>query len=323
MLPGMGRGLLPPERPEESSMSASDRFNCVTSSGRGFPSAALWLAAGALLLGAATVRAATISPNTGSLGSAADGTHSDTVTFGPGAVTAGADESAVYSGVTGSRTVVPFQSALNPVSGSPFTIEFWARPTASDNDDAPVSNRVASGNRSGWVFFQRAAETGWNFRMYNGVGSALGWDLTGGTSTLDDWSHVVATWNGSAAQLFVNGVLADESNDPGASGAYNASTAAELIMAATDTGSPYAGSVDEVAFYGSALSPAQILGHFTAASGATPGTYHSLVRADGALLQLSNNVIPEPGSVALIGAGAALLLRRRGARGPGRFNAPR
>ncbi len=263
------------------------------------------------LLFAASAGATTVSPNTGSLGSAANGTNADTVTFGPGAVTAGGDQSAVYDGVSGTNTMVPFQSALNPASASPFTIEFWARPTGSDNDDAPVSNRVASGNRSGWVFFQRDAATGWNFRMYSGAGSALGWDLTGGTATLNAWSHVVATWNGSAAQLYVNGALADSTNDAAASGVYNASTAANFILAASDTGSPDAGSVDEAAFYPTALSAAQVLTHFTTASSPVAGAYQSLVRADGALLQLSNNAVPEPSSMLLLGAGGAVLFRRR------------
>ena len=125
----------------------------------------------------------------------------------------------------------------------------------------------------------------------------------------------MATWNGSAAQLYVNGVLADNTNDAGASGVYNASTAANLIVAASDTGSPYTGSVDEVAFYNTALSAGQILNHFNAASSATPGAYQSLVRSDGALLQLSNNPVPEPSAIAMLGVGA-LLLRRRASDRP-------
>ena len=269
------------------------------------------LTAVALLLCTATSRGATISPNTGSLGATANGTNADTVTSGPGVVSAGGDLSAVYDGVSGTKTTVPFNPALNPPSANPFSVEFWARPTASDNDDAPVSNRISSGNRSGWVFFQRAADQGWNFRMYNGVGSGLGWDLTGGTSTLNDWSHVVATWNGSAAQLYVNGALADASNDPAATGAYNASSAANFVVAMTDSGSPYTGSVDEAALYGSALTPAQILNHFTTATTGAAGAYQSLVRADGALLQLSNNLVPEPSAMMLLGAGAALMICRR------------
>jgi hypothetical protein len=298
-------------------VSSSNRVARTVSPCRKPRSFATGLAAVALLWGASAVQAATVSPNTGSLGAAANGTNADAVTSGPGAVAAGGDLSAVYNGVGGTNTVVPHLSALNPASASPFTVEFWARPTASDNDDAPVSNRISSGDRSGWVFFQRAAETGWNLRMYNGVGSGLGWDLTGGTSPLNQWSHVVTTWNGSAAQLYVNGVLADATNDPGANGVYNASSAANFIVAMTDSGSPYTGSVDEAAFYGTALTPAQILSHFTAASSPTPGTYQSLVRADGALLQLSNGAIPEPSAFALLGAAGMFLLRRRAARRQG------
>jgi hypothetical protein len=273
--------------------------------------------AGFVLFVSAAAAHASISHNTGSLGLPASGTNSGGVTSGPGAVTAGADLSAVYDGLAGSNTVVPFQSALNPASASPFTVEFWARPTASDNDDAPVSNRVSAGDRSGWAFFQRVAATGWNFRMYSGTGSALGWDLTGGTSTLNSWSHVVATWNGTAGQLYVNGVLADDTNEPTLTGVYNANTSAtspNFIVASTDSGSPYTGSVDEVAFYNTALSPAQILNHFTTAASPTAGAYHSLIRSDGALLQLSNNDVPEPSAILLLGAAGVLAPRRRPSR---------
>src|SRR5204863_8037350 len=119
--------------------------------------------------------------------------------------------------------------------------------------------------------FRGDTATGWDFRMCDGVGSALGWDLTGGTSNLNAWSHVVATWNGSSALLYVNGTLADNTNDAAATGVYNASGSAQLFLASTDSGSPYAGSVDETAFYPTALTPAQVLSHFNTASSGTAG----------------------------------------------------
>jgi hypothetical protein len=239
------------------------------------------------LLLASIATAAPPSYNTGSLGVAADGTHTETVLLDqPGALPAFGDFSAGYAG--GARTTVPFLTAANPPASSPFTIEFWAWPTASDNDDVPVNNRIGSGNRSGWVFFQRAAATGWNFRMYDGNSSNTGWDITGGTSQLNAWSHVVVTWNGSSARLYVNGNDTNAANSM--SGIYNPSaTAVFSIGALADGSSPFAGSVDEVAFYPTALSASRILAHYQTASSTVPGAYSSLVIADGALLYYQQN----------------------------------
>jgi hypothetical protein len=51
-----------------------------------------------------------------------------------------------------------YKPVLN--STAPFSIEFWGYSFTSDNDDAPVDNRIATGNRPGWAFFQRVAGTG-------------------------------------------------------------------------------------------------------------------------------------------------------------------
>jgi hypothetical protein len=242
----------------------------------------------ASLVVASSVRAQTTSINYGLLGAAGNGTHTANVLLNaPGPLAAPGDVAVGYA--NGARTTIPYNLALNPVVGDPFSIELWAMPTVSDNDDSPLANRIATGNRSGWVFFQRNAATGWNFRMYNGVGSALGWDLTGGTATLGDWSHVVATWNGSAAQLYVNGALADATNDPAATGVYNVSTSAIFSVGSLfDGGSASTASIDEVAYYRSALTPAQIASHYAAASLTTPGAYRDVILADAPIVYLPN-----------------------------------
>jgi hypothetical protein len=112
-------------------------------------------------------------------------------------------------------------------------------------------------------------------------------------------------------------VLVDDTNDPTLTGVYNASSSANFIVASSDSGSPYTGSVDEVAFYNTALSPAQILNHFTTAASPIAGTYQSLIRSDGALLQLSNNDVPEPSAVFAVGLGGLLLARRGATRRQG------
>jgi len=233
-----------------------------------------------------------ISYNTGSLGVAANGVNTAGVVLDqPGALAAKGDFSSSYSGAPGNNTTVPFQAALNPAANAPFTIEFWARPTATDGDDAPIGNRLATGDRSGWVFFQRDETTGWNFRMYNGVGSTVGWDITGGTATLNAWSHVVVTWNGTTPSLYVNGVFASSTNNPAFNGVYrpNANNESFYVGALIGGASPTNGSIDEVAYYPTALSPAQILNHYNMASSSIIGAYSAMVQADGALLYLQQN----------------------------------
>lgn len=280
------------------------------------------LAAGlsAVMLTAGAVQAQTTSPNHGSLGSLGDAVHSVGVTLDqPGALGVAGDKAAGYTG--GANTTLSYQSALNPAANSPFSVEFWVNP-ANDPGDAvgpsPVFNRVSTSPRSGWVFFQRSATTGFNFAMYNGNGSQVGFSLTGGPYTVGSWNHVVAVWNGTSPSLYVNGVLADDSNDSSNTAAYNASLTATLSLGAYDNGSnPFTGLVDEFAFYPSALTPTQIATHFSTASSTTPDAYKSLVLGDGAVEYLPNvAVVPEPTSLSLaaVGLGGAMLLRRRAAK---------
>jgi hypothetical protein len=240
----------------------------------------------------------TTSYNTGRLGKVADGASTTGVVVDQaGALAAFGDYSSTYA--LGDRTEVPFRSELNPPANSPFTIEFWAKPTAYDGDDAPIGNRLATGNRTGWVFFQRPGATGWNFRTYNGNGNTVGWDLTGGTSTLNSWSHVVVVWSGTGATLYVNGIFATETN-VGAGGFVANTTESFRVGALIDGASPYVGFIDEVALYAAALDATQIAAHYAARSSTVAGAYRSLVMNDGALLHLQQN--PPEVKVSMIGA---------------------
>ena len=83
-------------------------------------------------------------------------------------------------------------------------------------------------------------------------------------------------------------------------GGYNASTTAIFSVGTYDTGaSPSTGFVDEIAFYGTALSATQIQAHFNAAASLVPGAYSALVRGDGARLHLDQN----PPAVSIVKTG--------------------
>ena len=248
---------------------------------------------------ASAASANTICINSGSLGVAGNASNTDAVILDqPGVVAAGGDFSTGYSGPELTRhSRLPFNPLLN--SSAPFSIEFWARPTLYNTDNAPVDNRIAGTNRSGWAFFQRAP--GWTFRMYNGIGAQIGFDLTGGTSTLGSWSHVVATWDGTTARLYVNGVFADVTNAGTGAAVYAPSTTATLTIGALgDDSSPFYGNVDEVAFYGSALSAEKISAHYNTVSSTVPAAYSNLVKADGAIVYYQQN--PAQVSIEELGA---------------------
>lgn len=258
----------------------------------------------------AAAQAVTTSVNLGSLGAAGNATNADGVVLGgAGPLAAAGDTSAAYSG--GANTTLSYKSALNPSSTSPFTIEFWVKPNVDPGDSAgpsPVFNRVSSGDRSGWIFFQRSAASGFHFAMYNGAGSTIGRQITGGPYNLGAWNHVVAVWDGTNPSLYVNGV--NTNGTVGGAGGYNASTSATFSLGAYDTGSnPFNGSLDETAFYATALTGTQIQNHYNAAANPTAGFYSNMVISDGAVLYLNN--IPEPTSTGLLLLGLAATQRRR------------
>jgi hypothetical protein len=264
--------------------------------------------AAAVLIAQVTL-AQSVAFNSGSLGAAGNGINGAGVTLGlAGAVSAGGDTSVGYHGI-GDHTTVPFNSALNPSATSPFTIEFWVKPavetTAQSTVPCPVFNRRSSETRSGWIFFQRPSSEGWNFRMYNGIGQSPGIDLTGGENQANAWSHLVAAWDGVSAFLYFNGALVDSDI-----GAYKANESAALSIGSYDSGlDAFNGSVDELAFYPTALSATQVSSHYVAAASLTPGFYSSLVIADGALEYLQQ--VPEPNCLSLVILSGAIFVWRQ------------
>lgn len=255
-----------------------------------------------------------VALNLGTLQKAGDGVPSAEVVQSAPSALSGPDNDTSYRfhHRNGSAVVsIPFRPENNPEASRPFTVEAWLRPTSARQNPgaAPIANRhVKSGNRTGWVLFQRAPDAqtagpdgvGWNFRMYTGSGGSGQDVITGVPFRLGEWQHLVVTWtptsdpgtgNGSwngRLTAYVNGEVAATTGsityaantDPTEDGSAASDFAVGAYNAASGLGdNPFEGDIDEVAFHGGyLLTPEQIRAHYRAGIDSTRSSdYASLI----------------------------------------------
>ena len=174
------------------------------------------------------------------------------------------------------------------------------------------------GNRQGWVMYERAPDanhdqsgpgTGWEFRMYNDVTTGTALDVTSGVPfTLGQWQHVAVVYDpvqvtNATLTIYINGVQANQSVWTGGSGgtepgygpctgdhdpaqAVNGQPALSLggynnaNSGTAGFANPWTGGVDEFAWYGAKLSPAQVLQHYQNGTNANRSTpYPPLIKS--------------------------------------------
>jgi hypothetical protein len=155
---------------------------------------------------------ADLAINMGDAHAAANAPYTAAVKHPGGSALANRPDDGSFSGTFrnggGTRVDIPWLADNNPDSSIPFTFETWLRPL---NDrmspgPSPVNNRyVSSGNRTGWVIYQRnpndtyngvpgSEGIGYNFRMYTGNGSTSQNVTTAVPYNLGEWQHLVITW---------------------------------------------------------------------------------------------------------------------------------
>jgi hypothetical protein len=111
---------------------------------------------------------------------------------------------------------------------------------------------------SGWVLYL-SADGRWDFWLNSGTGML---SVTSDVARLNQWSYLVATFDGTTVTLYVDGVAAASAP---VSPDYQPQTsnALEIGQAEPADNFYFSGQLQEAALYGTALTPAQIQRHYS------------------------------------------------------------
>jgi hypothetical protein len=200
----------------------------------------------------------------------------------PGALAGSTDTAVTFNGTANyiMMALPDDTNSLNPQG--PFSAEVWLNPAGSVSSCPLAFADVygLGGNADGWLIYQTG--TNWNLTMFDGNGSEAAVSISGGTVVEGSWYHLVAVYDGTNANLYVNGQSVAQASAAG----FVPNKSGQLTIGTRgDESDFFAGSADEVAIYSNALSAADVLSHYqngTNASRATP--YNVLVQAGNPLL---------------------------------------
>ena len=137
---------------------------------------------------------------------------------------------------------IPDAAALDPTGA--LSIEAWIKPTSG----APATTLV---RKEGQYMVRRQADGAVTFRLWKS-GVTRDFSSAAGVTTPDAWNHVVATWNGSSMEIWVNGI---SRGSTALSAPIDAGTEPLFVGSVLQSYDWFKGAIDEVAVYGSRSRP--------------------------------------------------------------------
>jgi hypothetical protein len=177
------------------------------------------------------------------------------------------DDTAIGFNGSSSFAIATDARALDFAAGAAFSLECWAsRETGGASYFQHLMSNVdgVANNRDGYVLYllpePAAGESARSVFERDRPGNDLG--IFGSVGKPFLWAHYVAVFDGATATLYVNGTLANTAPAPG-----NLSPRKTPFAVARAAGGAnfFKGSIDEIAIYAAALSPAVIAKHFSLA----------------------------------------------------------
>jgi hypothetical protein len=135
-------------------------------------------------------------------------------------------------------------SAFDFGSGD-FTIEAWINPSVVSGYNAVVGTTAGPYNAEGWGIYVTSGQL--SFNVYSNTSTAT-FIITGGTITLNSYSHIAVTRSGSTIRSFINGTLVTSGSLSGALVTTNAYSKFLRVgfQSYTDGVFDYAGFIDDL-----------------------------------------------------------------------------
>jgi hypothetical protein len=145
---------------------------------------------------------------------------------------------------------IPNSTSLSPTTA--ITIETWVKLNTSGVKEIIGKNNASSNTIAAYELYQ--ANQKFSFKLFK-AGALTQW-TTNTDVSLGTWHHVLATWDGSFAKIYVDGVL--DMTPASYTGSIDTTTGPLTIGAYGDGQYPINGNVDEVKIYNRALSAVEI-----------------------------------------------------------------
>jgi hypothetical protein len=190
---------------------------------------------------------------------ATNATYSGSVALGaPGAISGDSDTGVALDGTT---AYLSLGTGFAFAGTAAMSFEVWFKPAAIGGGYARLLSKEANtGTRQGYLITVTSGGTSFERWRDGSTGGNFASPLTVGA-----YNHVVATFDGTQMILYINGVPTAPAASP-----QSLSTSTEgCSVGGYSTPFPgdfVQGTIDEVAFYDHALSPARVLAHYAAAT---------------------------------------------------------
>lgn len=141
-----------------------------------------------------------------------------------------------------------------------FSVEFWVRTTLAATKQTVVGKTNAAGG-NGQYGISLLASGAWEWFIRDTTNAFP--NVTGGAWAINTTYHVVATYAANALHLYINGAEVG-TGAVTVGGPHSDGNATAFVVGAYYDTTPLTGTVDEVAFYSSALTLAKAQAHRTA-----------------------------------------------------------